>query len=78
MSEIEADDDNERILLKGKIEQQIKRSDFDDRHYIYTLDVSIIAIGFGQLVREGGIEPEAKPMIGLALKRQLINLYGLS
>jgi uncharacterized protein YfeS len=45
---------------------------FDNRHYIYTLDVSVIATGFGQLVDEGKIDGDCKPYIRRALRRQIV------
>jgi len=39
---------------------------------IFTLDISVIATGFGQLVDEGVIDPINKPLIEIAIKRQKI------
>ena len=59
-------DYNENLLSKDKIKKQIEDNDFDDQQYIFTLDISVIATGFGQLVDEGIIEPQNKPIIKLA------------
>ena len=63
---------NYKFLNKKKIAAQIEEEDFDDQQFIYTLDLSVIATGFGQLVDEGTIDSEAIPIIELALDRQLI------
>ena len=56
---------NEEVILK-----QIEDANFNDQQYIFTLDVSVMATGFGQLVDEGKIDPNAKPVIQRAIKRQ--------
>lgn len=40
--------------------------------YIYTLDVSVISTGFAQLDDEGKIDKKIKPIINLALSRQIL------
>lgn len=60
------------ILDPTLIEQQIKNPQFDDFQYIFTVDVSILATGFGQLVDEGIINPIDKPILQLAIQRQKI------
>ena len=63
---------NSKILSKRKIKTQIQDDEFDDQQYIYTLDISVIATGFAQLVDEGLIELENKKIIQLAIDRQII------
>jgi uncharacterized protein YfeS len=72
VGEMNFDDYNETLLSKEKIQSQIDDKDFDDQQYIFTLDISVIATGFGQLVDEGIIDKENKPTIKLALDRQII------
>lgn len=63
---------NDALLSEDLIREQVGNEDFDDQQYIFTLDVSVIATGFGQLVDEGRIEAEAKPCILRAIKRQAV------
>ena len=63
---------NETILDKSLIQSQLDDDDFDDQQYIYTVDISVIATGFGQLVDEGKIDSKNKPIIQLAIDRQKI------
>jgi uncharacterized protein YfeS len=72
VGEMEFADYNESLLSPEKIKSQIKDEDFDDQQYIFTLDVSVIATGFGQLVDEGIIDIQNKPVISIALDRQII------
>jgi uncharacterized protein YfeS len=65
-------DYNSLLLNRNKVQEAIEDENFDDRQYIYTLDNSVIATGFAQLVDEGIIEPENKPVIRLAIDRQKI------
>ena len=55
---------------------QLEDDDFDDDYYIYTMDAYLIGAGFGQLADEGKIDLDAKPIIEIALIRQ-INWAGL-
>lgn len=71
VGEMEFDDYNSEMLSKSKIKSQIEDKDFDDQQYIYTLDNSVIATGFAQLVDEGIIETENKKIIQLAIDRQI-------
>jgi len=61
---------NRAIVDKSLIKSQIQDEDFDDQQYIHTLDVSVIATGFAQLVDEGTIDQASKPVIQIALERQ--------
>lgn len=72
VGEMDFEDYNKTILSKKLIKQQIDNDEFDDHQYIFTLDISVIATGFGQLVDEGAIEPENKPIIQLAIDRQIL------
>jgi uncharacterized protein YfeS len=63
---------NDAIFEEATVEKQVADEDFDDQQYIYTLYVSVIATGFGQLVDEGRIDAAAKPYIARALKRQIV------
>ena len=72
VGEMDFTDYNENLLSRDKIKKQIEDKDFDDQQYIFTLDISVIATGFGQLVDEGIIEAQNKPIIKIALDRQII------
>ncbi len=72
VSEKPLSDYNEKILDKTLIQSQLDDEDFDDQQYIYTVDISVIATGFGQLVDEGKIDEKNKPLIQLAIDRQKI------
>ena len=63
---------NEKILDKTLIKSQIDDHNYDDQQYIYTVDVSVIACGFAQLIDEGEIAENNKPLIQLAIDRQKI------
>ena len=72
VGEIELSDFNESILSPELINTQVADPDFDDQQYVYTVDASIIATGLGQLVDHGEIDQDAKPVISLALRRQIL------
>ena len=72
IAEITQSDYNENILSEALIKEQIENEDFDDAYYIWTVDVTVISTGFGQLLDEGKIDLDAKPIINLALSRQII------
>ncbi|MDA7501888.1 hypothetical protein N8482_01290 [Chitinophagales bacterium] len=72
VGELVITDYNENILDSALIKSQIDDADFDDQQYIYTVDISAIATGFGQLVDEGKIDAQNKPLIRLAIDRQKI------
>jgi uncharacterized protein YfeS len=71
VGEMEPEDYNRELVSEKKIKTQLKNSDFDAHQYIYTLDVSVIATGFAQLVDEGVIDKENKPIIQTAIDRQI-------
>lgn len=72
VGEMKFADYNSEMLSRTKIKSQLEDEDFDDQQYIYTLDNSVIATGFAQLVDEGIIEAENKKIIQLAIDRQII------
>lgn len=72
VGEMKFTDYNSALLSRTKIKSQLEDEDFDDQQYIYTLDISVIATGFAQLVDEGIIEAENKKIIQLAIDRQII------
>ena len=72
IGELNIGDYNDRILDRELIKSQIDSTDFDDHYYVFTVDVSVIATGFGQLVDEGIIDPRNKALIQLAIDRQKI------
>lgn len=72
VGEMEFADYNSEMLSRNKIKSQLEDENFDDQQYIYTLDNSVIATGFAQLVDEGLIEAENKKIIQLAIDRQII------
>jgi len=71
VGEMDFEDYNDSIIDAQLIQQQVEDKDFDDQQYIFTLDVSVIATGFAQLVDEGVIDPANKPVINIALERQV-------
>ncbi|RZJ93992.1 MAG: hypothetical protein EOO60_04035 [Hymenobacter sp.] len=71
VGEIEIEEYNDSLLSEDRIKSQIADKAFDEIQYIYTLDLSVIATGFGQLVDEGRIDLESKPFIKRAIERQL-------
>lgn len=72
VGEMKFSDYNETLVDKNKIRKQIENENFDDQQYIFTLDISVIATGFAQLVDEGVIEKQNKPIIQIAIDRQKI------
>jgi uncharacterized protein YfeS len=62
---------NEDLLDRDRIKQLMEDPAYDDSYYMFTLDTTVIATGFGQLVDEGMIDPDTKPIIGIALERQI-------
>ena len=72
VGEMEFTDYNSEMLSRAKMKSQLEDEDFDDQQYIYTLDNSVIATGFAQLVDEGIIDADNKKIIQLAIDRQII------
>ncbi|MEM1325913.1 MAG: hypothetical protein AAGI23_08165 [Bacteroidota bacterium] len=70
LAEINLTDYNENLLDEKLLESQIADKNFNDHYHIYVVDVSVMATGFGQLVDEGKIDEEGKPIIQLAIDRQ--------
>ena len=65
---------NEQIINRELIKSQVDDEDFDDEYYLFTVDISVIATGFGQLVDEGKIDESIKPIIQRAITRQKIQI----
>lgn len=72
VGEMEFPDYNRLLVNREKVLAQIEDEAFDDDQYIHTLDVSVIATGFGQLVDEGVIDPANKEVIQIAIDRQIL------
>ncbi len=72
VGEIEFSEYSSAILSPTTVANQVSDPAFNDQQYVYTVDVSVIATGFGQLVDLGRIDPDAKPPISLALERQIL------
>ena len=72
VGEMDPTEYTDEIADEKLIASQLEDEDFDDQQYIYTLDVSVIATGFGQLADEGTIDASAKPYLRRALKRQMV------
>lgn len=72
VGEMNFSDYNSSLADKKLIDKQLKDEDFDFEQFVNTLDISVIATGFGQLADEGKIDLDAKPIIKIALDRQLI------
>lgn len=71
VGEMAFEDYNETLLDRDLIVRMKEDPAFDDQQFIFTLDVSVIAAGFGQLADEGVIEEANKPVINIALERQI-------
>jgi hypothetical protein len=65
-------DYNDSLLSRDKIKTQLEDTEFTISNFFFPLDISVIATGFGQLVDEGVIEETNKPIIKIALDRQII------
>lgn len=64
---------NEALASDEQVELDSENPDnaFLAEHFdMFTLDTTIIATGLGQLMDEGTIDPDAKPFIHVAIKRQ--------
>ncbi len=72
VGEMDFNDYNESLLSREKMLSQLREKEFDSRQYISTLDISVIATGFAQLVDEGMIDQQNKPIILIAIERQII------
>ena len=71
VGEMNFSDYNNSLLDDKLLEQQLQDEDFDFEQFVNTLDISIIATGFGQWADEGTLDHDAKPTIKTALERQL-------
>ena len=72
VGEMNFEDYNQELLVSDNIKEAIEDEEYDDRQYIFTLDMSVIATGFAQLVDEGLIEEATKPIIQVAIDRQIL------
>lgn len=63
---------SDAILDESVVAAQIQDPDFDDQHFIYTTDISVVATGFGQLADEGTIDTDAKAYVERALGRLVV------
>jgi len=72
VGDMDAADYNNSLVDRYLIRRQMRDEQFNDYRFIFTLDISVIATGFGQLVDEGKIDPECKPYIQTAINRQRI------
>jgi len=61
---------NAELLNRAALTDLMRDPAFNDQQYVYTLDVSVFSTGFAQLVLEGTIDAEAKPVLRVALDRQ--------
>ncbi len=64
---------NDVLASDSQVERDLANPDdafLSDQFDIFTLDATIIATGLGQLMDEGKIDPDAKPFIRVAIKRQ--------
>lgn len=62
---------NEDLLDRDLMKHLMEDPAYDYRHSIFALDAAVIATGFGQLVDEGVMDAETKPIISIALERQI-------
>ncbi len=69
---MDASEYSDAIFHEFTVRQQIEDPDFDDQQYIFTTDISVLAMAFGQLADEGMIDASAKPYAARALKRQAV------
>jgi len=72
VGEMDFADYNRELVSIDKLKSQLADKEFDSRQYIWTLDISVIATGFAQLVDEGVIEGQNKDTIQLAIDRQIL------
>lgn len=72
VGEITIDRYDQTILDPQTIRRQIDDPEFDDHQFVFTVDASVIATVFGQLVDEGGIDADAKPFGERAIGRQML------
>ena len=72
VGEMAVADYDDALLAVALVRSQVQDPAFDDQQYVFTLDTSVIATAFGQLVDEGRIDASAKPYAQRALRRQVI------
>lgn len=73
VGEMEVEEYSSDLVDRTLLTNQIENEEFDDRQFIWTLDISIIATAFGQFLTEGVIDPDARPALEVALRRQLLH-----
>jgi uncharacterized protein YfeS len=65
---------NEKLCTNQAIERDLENPDeafLGEDYDMFTLDATVIATALGQLLDEGRIDPEAKPFVRVAIKRQM-------
>jgi uncharacterized protein YfeS len=62
---------NEDLLDRDLMKLLMDNPASDHRSDIFKLDAAVIATGFGQLVDEGAMDADIKPIISIALERQI-------
>jgi uncharacterized protein YfeS len=65
---------NDELCSDEAIERDLEKPDqafLADAYDMFALDATVIATALGQLLDEGRIDPEAKPYVRVAIKRQL-------
>lgn len=72
VGEMDIEDYNDALLDEHTIQAQLADEEFNEVQYVYVLDTSVIATGFGQLVDEGQIDLDSKPFIQRAINRMLL------
>ncbi|MEC5142743.1 hypothetical protein [Chitinophaga sp. 212800010-3] len=71
VGKIELSEYTEALTDRDLLIRQKEDPAFDDEQCIFTLDTSIIATAFGQLVDEGTIDADIKPLVLIAIERQI-------
>jgi uncharacterized protein YfeS len=65
---------NDDLCSDATIERDVqnpREAFLADNYDMFTLDATVLATALGQLLDEGRIDPEAKPYVRVAIKRQL-------
>jgi len=73
VGEMEVSAYNTDLVDRTTLTNQIENEEFDDRQFVWTLDVTVIATAFGQFITEGVIDRDARPALEIALRRQLLH-----
>lgn len=72
IAKIDLKDYNETLLDRDEIESQIQNRKYDDYRNIFSVDVSLIAIGLGQLLVDGKIDAAVYPILYVAMERLML------